>query len=152
MSNQECFKSQMVCKQGFQLHRTHHFSSVQSLSHVRLFEIPWTAAHQASLPSPTPEVYSNSCPLSQWCHPTISSSVIPFSSGLRSFPSSGSFQICQFFTSGGQNIGVSSLVSILPMNIQNWSSLGWTCWISFLYSCTHEYSLTQLIYSLWWPS
>ena len=81
----------MVCKQGFQLHRTHHFSSVQSLSHVRLFEIPWTAAHQASLPSATPEVYSNSCPLSQWCHPTISSSVIPFSSGLRSFPSSGFF-------------------------------------------------------------
>ena len=69
-------------------------------------------------PSPTPRAYSNSCPLSQWCHPTISSSVIPFSSRLQSFPASGSFQMSQFFTSGGQSIGVSASASVLPMNIQ----------------------------------
>ena len=71
-------------------------------------------------PSPAPGVYSNSYPWSQWCHPTISSSVIPFSSCLQSFPASGSFQMSQFFTSGGQNIGVSALASVLPMNIQDW--------------------------------
>ena len=75
-------------------------------------------------PSPTPRVYSNSCPLSWWCHPTISSSVIPFSSRLLSFPASGSFQKSQFFTSGGQSIGVSALASVLPMNIQDWFPLG----------------------------
>ena len=81
-------------------------------------------------PSPTPGVYSNSCPLSWWCHPTISSSVIPFSSHLRSFPASGSFQMSQFFTSGGQSIGVSASASVLPVNIQDWFPLGWTDWIS----------------------
>ena len=81
-------------------------------------------------PSPTPGVYSNSCPLSWLCHPTISSSVIPFSSLLQSFPASGSFQISQFFTSGGQSIGVSASTSVLPMNIQDWFPLGWTGWIS----------------------
>ena len=81
-------------------------------------------------PSPTPRVYSNSCPLSPWCHPAISSSVIPFSSCLQSFPASGSFQISQFFTSGGQSIGVSASASVLPMNIQDWFPLGWTGWIS----------------------
>ena len=81
-------------------------------------------------PSPTPGVYSNSCPLSQWCHPTISSSVVPFSSCLQSFPASGSFPMNQFFTSGGQSIGVSASASVLPMNIQDWFPLGWTCWIS----------------------
>ena len=80
-------------------------------------------------PSPTPGVYSNSCPLSWWCHPTISSSVIPFSSCLQSFPESGSFQMSQFFTSGGQSIGVSDATSVLPMNIQDWFPLGWTGWI-----------------------
>jgi len=75
-------------------------SSVQPLSSVQLFATPWTVAHQASLPSPTPWVYSNSCPLSQWCHPTISSSVVPFSSCLQSFPTSGSFQMSQLFASG----------------------------------------------------
>ena len=79
-------------------------------------------------PSPTPRVYSNSCPLRWWCHPTILSSVIPFSSRLQSFPASGSFQM--FFTSGGQSIGVSALASVLPMNIQDWFPLGWTGWIS----------------------
>ena len=81
-------------------------------------------------PSPTPRVYPNSCPLSQWCHPTISSSVIPFSSCLQSFPTSGSHIMSQFFTSGGQNIGVSASTSVLPMNTQDWSPLGWTGWIS----------------------
>ena len=72
--------------------------------------------------TPTPRVYSNSCPLSQWCHPTISSSVIPFSC-LQSFPALGSFPMSQFFTSGGQSIGVSASASVLPMNIQNWFPL-----------------------------
>ena len=81
-------------------------------------------------PSPTPRVYSNSCPLSLWCHPTISSSVVPFSSCLQSFPASGSFQISQFFASGGQSIGVSASASVLPMNIQDWFPLVWTSLIS----------------------
>ena len=81
-------------------------------------------------PSPTPKTCSNSCPSSQWCHPTISSSVIPFSFHLQSFPASGSFQRSQFFTSGGQSIGVSASASAFPMNIQDWFPLGWTGWIS----------------------
>jgi len=80
-------------------------------------------------PPPTPGVYSNSCPLSQWCHPTISSSVIPFSSCLQSFPVSGSFPMSQLFTWGGQSIGVSASASVLLMNTQGWS-LGWIGWIS----------------------
>ena len=104
--------------------------SVQSLSCVRLFATPWTTAHQAPCPSPTPRVYPNSCPLSQWCHPTISSSVIPFSSCLQSFPASGSFQMSSFFASGGQSIGLSASTSVLSMNTQGWSPLGWTGWIS----------------------
>ena len=83
-----------------------------------------------SCPSPTPGVYSNSCPLSRWCHPTISSSVVPFSSCPQSFPTLGSFQMSQFFASGGQSIGVSASASVLPMNIQDWFPLGWTGWIS----------------------
>ena len=81
-------------------------------------------------PSPTAGAYSNSCPLRQWCHPTISSSVSPFSSCPQSFPASGSFPMSQFFASGGQSIGVSASASVLLMNIQNWSPLGWTGWIS----------------------
>ena len=80
-------------------------------------------------PSSTPGAYSNSCPSSHWCHPTISSSVIPFSC-LQSFPASGSFQMSQFFASGGQSTGVSSSTAVLPMNIQDWFPLGWTGWIS----------------------
>ena len=76
--------------------------------------------------TPTPRAYPNSWPLSRWFHPTISSSVIPFSSRLQSFPSSGSFLMSRFFVSGGQSIGVSALASVLPMNIQDWSPLGWT--------------------------
>ena len=81
-------------------------------------------------PSPTPGVYSNSCPLSWWCHPAISSSVVPFPSCLQSFPASGSFQMSQLFTSGSQSIGVSASTSVLPVNTQDWSPLGWTGWIS----------------------
>ena len=77
-------------------------------------------------PSPTPRVCSDSCPLNQWCHPTISSSVAPFSSCLQSFPASGSFQMSQLFTSDGQSIGVSASTSVLPMNTQDWSPLEWT--------------------------
>ena len=81
-------------------------------------------------PSPTPGACSNSCPSSRWCHPAISSSDVPFSSHLQSFQASGSFPINPFFASGGQNVGVSASPSVLPMNIQDWFPLGWTCWIS----------------------
>ena len=81
-------------------------------------------------PSPTPRAYSSTWPLSQWCHPTISSSVIPFSSCLQSFPASWSFPMTQFFASGGQNIGASASASVPPMNIQDWFTLGLTGWIS----------------------
>jgi len=81
-------------------------------------------------PSPTSRACSNSRPLSRWCRPTISSSVVPFSSGLHSFPASGSFQMSQLFSLGRQSIGVSTSTSLLPMNIQDWFPLGWTGWIS----------------------
>ena len=81
-------------------------------------------------PSPTPRACSNTCPLSQWCHPTISTSNFPFSSCLQSFPESGSFQTSQFFTSGGQSTGASASASVLPVNIQGWFPLGLTGWIS----------------------
>ena len=106
------------------------FSSVQSLvmsSSLWPRELQHT---RLSCPSPTPRVYSNSCPSSQWCHPTISSSVIPFSSCLQSFPASGSFPRSHLFASGGQSIGVSASTSVLPLNTQDWSPLGWTGWIS----------------------
>ena len=106
------------------------FSSIQSLSHVRLFATPWTAACRPPCPSPTPGVYSNSCQLSRWCHPTILSSVVPFSSHLQSFPASGSFQMSHLFALGSQSIRVSASASVLPMNIQDWFPLGWTGWIS----------------------
>ena len=109
-------------------------------------------------PSPTPKACSNVCSLSWWCHPNISSSVVPFSSCLQSFPASRSFQMSQFFTSGGQNIGVSALASVLPINIQDWLPLGMTDWISLqskgfsrVFSNTtvqkHQFFSTQL--SLW---
>ena len=81
-------------------------------------------------PSPTPGVNSNSCPLSRWCHPTISSSVVPFSSCLQSFPTPGSFPTSQFLVLDGQSIGASASASVLPMNIQDWFPLGWTVWMS----------------------
>ena len=107
------------------------FSSVQSLSHVQLFATPWTAQHaRPPCPSPTPGIYSNSCPLSQWYHPTITSSVVPFSSCPQSLPASRSFPMSQLFTAGGQSIGVSASAPVLPMNTQDLSPLGWTGWIS----------------------
>ena len=110
------------------------FSSVQvSLSVVSDSLQPHELQHaRPPCPSPTPGVYSNSCPLSQWCHPTTSSSVVPFSFRLQSFPASGSFPMSQLFSWGGQSIGVSVSASILPMNTQDWSPLGWTGWISLL--------------------
>ena len=106
-------------------HTHTQFSSVQPLRCVQLFATPWTAANRASLSSPAPGACSNSCPLSWWCHPTISSSVIPFSC-LQSVPAPGSFPMSQFFTSGGQSIGVSSSLSVLPVNIQDWFPWGLT--------------------------
>ena len=100
------------------------FNSVQFLSWVWLFVIPWTAACQTSLSITNSWSCSNSCPLSWWCYPTISSSVIPLSSCLQSFEASGSFPRSQFFASGGQSIGVSASASVFPMNIQDWSPLG----------------------------
>ena len=99
-------------------------SSVQSLSCVRLFATPWTC------PSPTPGVHPNSCAQSWWCHPTISSSVIPFSSCPQSLPASESFPVSQLFAWGGQRIGVSASASVLPMYTQDWSPSEWTGWIS----------------------
>ena len=93
-------------------------------------------------PSPTPRVYPKSCPSSRWCHPTISSSVVPFSFYLQSFPTSGSFQMSQLFTSGGQNIGVSASTSVLPITIQDWSPLGCTGWISLQSKDSQESSPT----------
>ena len=111
------------------------FSSVHLLSSVWLFATPWTVAHQAFLSITNsrslPKIMSLVMPLSRWCHPTISSSVVPFSSCRQSFPASGSFQMSQLFASGGQSTGVSASISILPINIQDWSPLGWTGWISF---------------------
>ena len=105
------------------------YSSVQLLSHVSLFR-PHGLQH-TRLPylSPTPRAYSNSCPLSQWCHPTISSSVVPFSPCLQSFPASGSLNKSVLHIRW-PNIGVSASASVFPMNIQDWFPLGWTGWIS----------------------
>ena len=108
------------------------FSSVQfSRSVVSDSLRPHESQHtRPPCPSPTPRVYPNSCPLSQWCYPTISSSIIPFCSCPQSFPESGSFQMSQFFASGGQSIGVSASTWVIPMNTQDWYPLGWTGWIS----------------------
>ena len=104
-------------------------------------------------PSPTPEACSDSCLSSRWCHPTISSPVLPFSSCLQSFPVSGSFLMSQFFASGSQSIGVAASASVLPMNIQDWFLLRWTCWISLqskgLSSLLQHHSSKA---SILWPS
>ena len=109
-----------------------YISSVQfSRSVVSNFLRPHEPQHaMPPCPLPAPRVHPNPCPLSQWCHPTISSSVVPFSSCPQSFPASGSFPMRQFFASGGQSIGVSASASVLPMNIQDWFPLGWTGLIS----------------------
>ena len=114
------------------MYKNVHSASVQFSCSVVSNSLQPHGLQHASLPcpSPTPWVYSNSCPLSRWCHPTISSSVTPFSFCLPSFPASGSFPMSQFFTSGGQSIGVLASTSVLPMNIQDWFPLGWTGWIS----------------------
>ena len=111
---------------------SHQFSSVQFSQSVVSDSLRPHGPQHARLPypSPTPGVHSNSCPLSRWCHPTISSSVVAFSSHFQSFPASGSFQMSQLSTSGGQRIGVSASTSVLPMDTQSWSPLGWTGWIS----------------------
>ena len=110
--------SSLLCLAQFSLSVMSDSLQPHGLQHTRL-----------SCPSLTPRACSNSCPLSQWCHPTISSSVIPFSR-LQSCPASGSFPISQFLTSGGQSIGASASASVLPKNIQDWFPLGWTGWIS----------------------
>ena len=108
------------------------FSSVQFSYSVMSNSLRPHGLQHARLPcpSPTPGVYSNSCALSWWCYPTISSSVIPFSCRHQSFPASGSFPVSQFFSSGDQSIRVSASASVLPMIIQDWSPLGWTGWLS----------------------
>ena len=108
------------------------FSSVQFSSSVVSNSLrPHESQHaRPPCPSPTPRVYSNSCPLSQWCHPAISSCVVPFSSCPQSFPASGSFPMSQLFSLGGQSTGVLASASVLPMNTQDWSPSGWTGWIS----------------------
>ena len=105
---------------------------VQLLSCVQFFANPWTAARQASLSINNYRSLLKLMSICQWCHPTISSSVVPFSSCPQCFPTSGSFQISQLFASGGQSIGVSASASVLPMNIQDLFPLGWTGWISLL--------------------
>ena len=132
----------------------------QLLSLVWLSVTPWNGLQHVRLPcpSPSPRACSNSCLLSRWCHPTISSSVVPFSSCPQSFPALGSFPMTQFFTSGGQSIGVSASASVLLMNIQDWFPSGWTGWISLqskglsrVFSNTtaqkHQFLSTQLSYS-----
>ena len=110
--------------------RVAQFSSVQSLSPVHSLW-PHESQHaRPPCPSPTPRDHSNSCPSNRWCHPTISSSVVPFSSCPQSLPGSESFPMSQFFTWGGQSTGVATLASFLPKNTQDWSPLGWTGWIS----------------------
>ena len=112
---------------------TSPFSSVQFSCSVASDSLwPHEPQHvRPPCPSPTARVYPNLCPLCQWCHPTTSSSVIPFSSCPQSFPASGSFPTSQLFASGGQSVGVSALTSVLPVNTQDWS-LGWTGWIFYV--------------------
>ena len=119
-----------ICKASSANHFA--FSSVQFSHSVLSDNLQSHGLQHTSLPclSPTPGAYSNSCPSSRWCHPTISSSFVPFFSDLQSFPESGSFQFSQFYASGGQIIGASASASVFLMNIQDWFPLGWTGWIS----------------------
>ena len=106
------------------------YNPIQFSSVTQSCPTPFDPMNSPPCPSPTPGVHSNSCSLSQWCHPAISSSVVPFSSCPQSLPASGSFPMSQHFAWGGQSIGVSASASVLPMNTQDWSPLGWTGWIS----------------------
>ena len=120
------------CTKIFLCQIFHSVSSVQ-FSRSVLSNSLWPHESQHArppCPSPTPGVYPNSWPLSRWCHPAISSSVVPFSSCPQSLPASGSFPMSQLFTWGGQSTGVSASVSVLPKDTQDWSPLGWTGWIS----------------------
>ena len=126
-------------EKGMTAHSVFRVSGTQSgsvsFSHSVKSDSLWSHGLQharLSCPSPAAKVNSSSCPSSRWCHPTISSSVVPFSSHLQSFPESGFFLISQLFTSGSQCIGASASASVLPMNIQEWFPLGWTGWISLL--------------------
>ena len=124
--------SQQKIKYRTTLKSTTPFNSVQFSCSV-VSDSLWPRKRQHArtpCPSPVPRVHPNSCPLSQWCHPTLSSSVILFSSCPQSLPASGSFPMSQLFESGGQSIGVSASTSVLPMNMQDWSALRWTGWIS----------------------
>ena len=118
------------------------FSSVQLLSCVWLFATPWTAARQASLSNTNCQSLLKLMSLSQWCHPAISSFVVPFSSCPQSLPASGPFPMSQLFAWGGKSIGVSALASVLPMNTQDWSPLGWTNWPPCSPRDSQEYCLT----------
>ena len=122
------FKNKKEIKTNTWKDAQHHssLSSVQWLSHVQLFATPWIAACQASLSITN----SNSCPSSQWCHPANSSSVVPFFSCPQSLPAAESFPMSQLFPWGGQSTRLSASASVLPMNTQRWSPLGWTGWIS----------------------
>ena len=144
-------------------HTHTHISSVQSSRSVVSYSLQphWLQHVRPPWPSPTLRACSNSCPSSQWYHPTISSSVVPFFSCLLSFSASGSFPMSQFFTLSGQSIGASASASVLPMNIQDWFPLGQTDWISLqskglsrVFSNTtvqkHQFFSTQL--SLWFNS
>ena len=116
--------------QMWQFDHKEGWSEVKSLSHVWLFVIPWALPHQASLSITNSRSLPNSCPLSQWCHPATSSSVVPFSSCPQSLPASESFPMSQLFAWGGQSTGVSASASFPPKKSQGWSPLGWTGWIS----------------------
>ena len=123
------------------------FFCLVQFSHSVVSNSLWTLGLQHTrppCPSPTPRVYSNSCPLSRWCQPNISSSVVPFSSCLQYFPASGSFQNSQFFTSGGQRTGTSASASVLPMSIQDWFPLGWTGWISLQFKSINSSTFSYL--------
>ena len=126
------------------------FRSVQFSHSVMSDSLRLHEPHHARppCPSPTPGVHTNPCPLSRWCHPTISSSVVLFSSYPQSFPVSGSYPMSQLFASGGQSIGVSASTSVLPMNTQNWSPLGWTGWISLQSKDSQESSPTPQFKSI----
>ena len=123
---------QEICRNGISIYKklfSLSFSSLQSLSCVQLLRLHGLHHARPPCPSPTPRVHSNSGPSSWWCHPAISSSIVPFSCP-RSLPATESFPMSQLFAWSGQNTGVSALASFLPKNTQDWSPLGWTGWIS----------------------
>ena len=125
--------SSYLCVSWKDLKKYANFSVSVQFSHSVMSDSlrPHEPQHARSpCPSPTAGVYPDPCPLSRWCHPAISYSVVPFSSCPQSFPASGSFPVSQLFASGGQSVGVSTLASVFPMNTQDWSPLGWTGWIS----------------------